>query len=359
MHDKEFNMTIKRINFCQELFNEFNDIIDVRSPSEFEEDHVPQSINLPVLTDKERALVGRIYKEENKFEAKKLGAALISKNISKHISENLIQKGKEWKPAIYCWRGGQRSYALATILSQIGWNVAVMEGGYKSFRKSISKFIDEEIGKFKIVLITGNTGTAKTEMLKALRQKGIQIVDLEELANHKGSVFGSQGQMQPSQKRFETALFKAFNEKKKNQYVVLEAESNKIGNISIPRGLWNIMKDASQIELIAPIDYRSSFLITQYSEIIKNKSLLKKQIRSLNHLSGSKQVDEWLKLAEEEKFSLLATSLMENHYDPRYKKSRLRNQRKIINTVNLDDISLEKIMAGAEQIKSVLTNYPD
>ena len=359
MHHKESNMTIKRINFCQKLFNEFSDIIDVRSPLEYEEDHVPRAINLPVLTNRERAIVGKVYKQENKFEAKKLGAALISKNISKHINQNLIKKGKEWKPIIYCWRGGQRSYALATILSQIGWDVTIMEGGYKSFRKSISKFIDEEIVNFKIVLITGNTGTGKTKMLKALKKNGVQIVDLEKLANHKGSVFGSQGQRQPSQKRFETELFKEFNEKNQSHYIVLEAESSKIGNISIPKGLWNVMKTAPQIELAASIDYRSSFLITQYSEIIKNKSLLKKQISSLLELSGSRQVNEWLKLADEKKFSLLAASLMESHYDPRYKKSRLRNKRKIISTIDLDDISLEKIRAGAEHIKSILSNYPD
>ena len=148
-----------------------------------------------------------------------------------------MAKTKDWKPLIYCWRGGQRSYALATILSQIGWDVGIIEGGYKSFRKVVTKFLDEEISEFKVILVAGNTGTAKTEMLRVLRAKEIQTIDLEQLANHKGSVFGSQGQKQPSQKRFETHLFSAFMENKKNKFIVMEAESNKIGNISIPKGL--------------------------------------------------------------------------------------------------------------------------
>ena len=348
-------MSINRINICPKALKDFDEIIDVRSPSEHEEDHIPSSINLPVLNDKERALVGTIYKQKNKFEAKKLGAALISKNISTSIKKTLLAKTKDWKPLIYCWRGGQRSYALATILNQIGWNVGIIEGGYKSFRKVVAKFLDEEISEFKVILVAGNTGTGKTEMLKVLRGKEIQTIDLEQLANHKGSVFGSQGQKQPSQKRFETHLFNAFMENKKDKFIVMEAESNKIGNISIPKGLWNIMKKAHQIELVASLECRSLFLVNQYSEIIKNQKLLEKQIKSLQSISGSKKITEWIALAKTGKFSLLGMSLMESHYDPRYKKSRLRNRRKIISSIELGDISNHKIEKAAEKIKYIIS----
>ena len=349
-------MSINRINICPKALKDFDEIIDVRSPAEYQEDHVPSSINLPVLNDKERALIGTIYKQKNKFEAKKLGAALISKNISLSIKKTLLTKTRDWKPLIYCWRGGQRSYALATILSQIGWDVGIIEGGYKSFRKVVTKFLDTEISAFKIILIAGNTGTAKTEMLKALSQKEIQTVDLEQLANHKGSVFGSQGQKQPSQKRFETNLFSVFMENKKDEFIVMEAESNKIGNIFIPKGLWSLMKKAPQIELVASLKNRSLFLVNQYSEITKNQKLLKKQIKSLERISGSKKITEWLALANDKKFSLLGMSLMENHYDPRYKKSRLRNRRKIISSIELEDISNHKLEKGAEKIKFIISS---
>ena len=138
-------------------------------------------------------------------------------------------------------------------------------------------------------------------MLKVLRKKEIQTVDLEQLANHKGSVFGSQGQKQPSQKRFETNLFSAFMDNKKDEFIVMEAESNKIGNISIPKGLWSLMKKAPQIELVASLKNRSLFLTNQYSEITKNQKLLKKQIKSLERISGSKKITEWLALANDQK----------------------------------------------------------
>ena len=349
-------MSINRINICPKVLKDFDEIIDVRSPAEYQEDHIPSSINLPVLNDKERALIGTIYKQKNKFEAKKLGAALISKNISLSIKKTLLTKTRDWKPLIYCWRGGQRSYALATILSQIGWDVGIIEGGYKSFRKVVTKFLDTEISTFKIILIAGNTGTAKTEMLKVLSQKEIQTVDLEQLANHKGSVFGSQGQKQPSQKRFETNLFSVFMENKKDAFIVMEAESNKIGNIFIPKGLWSLMKKAPQIELVASLKNRSLFLVNQYSEITKNQKLLKKQIKSLERISGSKKITEWLALADDKKFSLLGMSLMENHYDPRYKKSCLRNRRKIISSIELEDISNHKLEKGAEKIKFIISS---
>jgi len=350
-------MTISRINFSTSILNEFNDIIDVRSPLEYQEDHIPLSLNLPVLTDQERVLVGTTYKQKSKFEAKKMGAILISKNISNHLKKKLTGKEKDWKPLIYCWRGGQRSYAFATILSQIGWKVGILEGGYKSFRKSVTTFLDDKISDFKVVLLTGNTGTAKTSMLKVLKKREIQTIDLEALANHKGSVFGSQGQKQPSQKHFETNIFNEFKDKKRDQYILIEAESNKIGNLSIPRGLWAVMKNAPHIELCATIDNRSLFLVTQYSEITKDHELLEKQIKSLKSLSGSKKVNEWLNLAKQKKFVTLAKELIETHYDPRYSKGQLRNERKLIGSVDLENISPKKLLSAAEKIKGMLSNF--
>ncbi len=164
-------MAIKRISFSDIDMKRIDNMIDVRSPSEYMDDHIPGSINLPVLSDKERETIGTIYKQSSKFEAKKLGAALISKNISGHLKNYIREKNRNWYPLMYCWRGGQRSYAFATILDQIGWNVNVVDGGYKSFRKHVSEFLHTKMENYSLILLTGNTGTAKTKLLKFIEEK--------------------------------------------------------------------------------------------------------------------------------------------------------------------------------------------
>ena len=221
-------MTIKRVKFSDIQIHDFDDVIDVRSPLEFEDDRIPGSINLPVLSNTEREMIGTMYKQKSKFEAKKLGASIVSKNISDHLKNYLYNKSRDWLPLIYCWRGGQRSYALATILDQIGWKVEVVDGGYKSFRKHISEFLNRNIDRYYLILLTGNTGTAKTKVLNLIEKRNGQTIDLESLANHKGSVFGSQGQKQPSQKLFETLIYDKLVNLKTNEPIFVEAESNKL-----------------------------------------------------------------------------------------------------------------------------------
>ena len=343
-------MTIKRVKFSDIKIHDFDDVIDVRTPLEFEDDRIPGSINLPVLSNAERELIGTMYKQKSKFEAKKLGASIVSKNISDHLKDYLYNKNRDWLPLIYCWRGGQRSYALATILDQIGWKVEVVDGGYKSFRKHISEFLNRNIDRYNLILLTGNTGTAKTKVLNLIEKRNGQTIDLESLANHKGSVFGSQGQKQPSQKLFETLIYDKLVNLKTNEPIFVEAESNKIGNLHIPKEFWKLMKSAPQIELSATVEKRAKFLVEEYSEITTDLDLLEKQITSLSTIAGHKIVESWLLMAKNKEFYELVKQLMEKHYDPRYKRSLLRKKKEVFANLKIEDMSQKGLSSMVDRI---------
>ena len=214
---------------------EFDEIIDVRAPEEFAEDHIPTAINLPVLNDEERAIVGRIYVQESRFRARQHGAAIVTRNISAHLDEFLSGKPAKYRPLIYCWRGGMRSNAMATILAAIGWRVSVVKDGYRAWRRNVVFGLRENNASLNIILIDGQTGTAKTALLNRLHELGLQTLDLEGAANHRGSVFGGiAGEAQPSQKMFESRLWHRLASFDLEQPIFVEAESSLIGRCSIP-----------------------------------------------------------------------------------------------------------------------------
>lgn len=299
----------------------FDDIIDVRSEGEFARDHLPGAISLPVLSDAERALVGTTHHQQSSFDARKTGAALVARNAARHIEEVLHDRPGNWRALVYCWRGGQRSNSFATILSQIGWRVEVLEGGYKSWRRLVIEELTARDVASPIVLIDGNTGSAKTELLHLLRGLGWQVIDLEGLASHRGSVFGHMG-AQPAQAGFDTRIALELAALDPSRPVVIEAESAKVGEINLPARLWAAMKTAPRVVIRAPLSARAVYLARAYADVSADPARLARAIEQLRPLQPAKRIEDWLALARAGAFEALASGLMEHHYDPRYARQR-------------------------------------
>lgn len=328
----------------------FDTIIDVRAPSEFAHDHVPGAINLPVLSDTERTQVGTIYKQNSPFAARKLGAALVARNAAHHLQTALTDKPGRWQPLVYCWRGGQRSGSFATILSQIGWRVSVLEGGYKAWRSMVSADLYDTPFPAQVVLLSGGTGTGKTDILHHAATCGAQVIDLEGMAEHRGSVFGATG-AQPSQKLFETRLSMAIAALDPARPVLIEAESNRIGSIRLPPAIWEAMRRASVIEITAPLTERAAYIAHRYTEIGQDRALLEQILASLRKYHAAAQVQQWQAMAAQP--VELAQSLIAEHYDPRYAcVSRTPPEQ---HHIALDDLSHDALKQAAKRVCTTLS----
>jgi tRNA 2-selenouridine synthase len=302
----------------------FDQIIDVRSPAEWAEDHIPGAINLPVLDDAERARVGTIYKQESPFLARKIGGALVAQNAARHLMGPLADKPGSYRPLVYCWRGGQRSGSFASILEQIGWRVGLISGGYKTYRRLVVKAVYDAPFPAPVVILDGNTGTAKTDILAGLSARGVQVIDLEGLAHHRGSVFGGRAGGQPSQKAFEGAIARAIAGLDPARPVVVEAESSKIGALIVPPALWKAMSSARRLIVAAPLAARAAYLTRAYADILADRAALARILDGLRPLHPAEVIDAWLALAALGDDTTLAADLMARHYDPRYARHRAR-----------------------------------
>ena len=324
----------------------FDQLIDVRSPSEFAEDHIPGALSLPVLSDAERARVGTVYKQQDPFLARKLGAALVARNAARHLEGPLADRPYRWRPLVYCWRGGQRSGAFASILAQIGWRSDTIEGGYKSYRRLVVAAVHDTPLDRRLVLIDGNTGTAKTRLLALLAEAGAQVVDLEGLANHRGSLFGGRGG-QPTQKMFESRVAAALLPLDPDRPVFVEAEAAKVGDLLVPQALWRAMRAAPVIEIAAPLAARAAFLTGSYADLVADAAMLAARLNALRTFHPSERVEAWHRMAATGDHAGLAEGLMRDHYDPRYARAAGRRTAPVatIALETLDDASLTGALA--------------
>lgn len=304
---------------------DFDTVIDVRSPAEFAEDHVPGAINCPVLDNEERIRVGTLYKQDSPFAARKIGAALVARNIARHLDEQLSQFPKSWKPLIYCWRGGQRSGAFTHILREIGWSARRLEGGYKSWRHHVLVNLETLPRQFDFRVVAGPTGSGKSRLLEALAARGAQVLHLEELAAHKGSVLGNLPDVaQPSQKMFETRLYSALAGLQPERPVFVEAESRRIGALRLPDALNTAIHDAPCLRIEASLPARVEFLLKDYAYLCA-PGHLREQLERLKEVQGKERILHWQTLAGIGEYRALVVELLRDHYDPLYARSQQRN----------------------------------
>ncbi|ALT76892.1 tRNA 2-selenouridine(34) synthase MnmH [Paucibacter sp. KCTC 42545] len=300
----------------------FDAVIDVRSPSEFAEDHWPGALNWPVLGDEERRIVGTLYKA-SPFEARKLGAALVARNIAKHLDTHGADLQRNWRPLVYCWRGGQRSGAMHWFLGQIGFKSLQLVGGYKAYRAEVRSGLETMPLGLQLRVLCGRTGTGKTRLLQALRAQGGQVLDLEGLALHRGSVLGAlPGQPQPSQKRFDSLLWQALKSMDLSRPIFVESESRKIGQLRLPEPLHAAMRASATIFWVdMPDEARVQLLLQDYAHFIQQPEAFCALMDCLVTLRGRQKVERWQALARDGDFASVFAELMREHYDPGYERS--------------------------------------
>ncbi len=308
----------------------YDTIIDARSEDEYAEDCVPGAVNWPSLNNEERILIGTQYKQVSAFDAKKQGAALVARNIAKHIEAHVINKPKSWKPLVYCWRGGNRSGALATVLSKIGFKVDVIDGGYREYRRAVIAELEALPQQFTFKVVCGKTGTGKTRYLQTLQSQGEQILDLEALANHRGSVLGLKpGDVQPSQKMFESRVWATLRALDASRVVYVESESKKVGAVQVPEALISKMRESECVVLESTMQERVALLMDEYEFFVQDPKALHARLETLLALRGRETVERWKQWTSDTQdragFENFVRESLELHYDPTYETSMKRN----------------------------------
>ena len=302
---------------------DFDAVIDVRSPAEFAEDHLPGAVNWPVLDDEQRRIVGTLYVQSSALAARKLGAAMVARNIADHLDRWIADKPREWQPLVYCWRGGQRSGALAWFFDQIGFRSARLQGGYKGFRAVVRQDLADWPARFDFRVLAGRTGSGKTRLLQALAAEGAQVLDLEALACHRGSILGGlPGQPQPTQKHFDSRLWQALRALDAARPVFVESESKKIGRLQLPDALIERLHRHSRVLRVEMDDGpRIELLLEDYGFFARDSERFCQLLDGLVELRGREVVGRWQALARAGLWAEVFGQLMREHYDPLYLRS--------------------------------------
>lgn len=294
--------------------------IDVRSEGEFAEATIPGAVNIPVLENEERAAVGTLYHQAGPEQARRLGLKLVAPKLPQKLKA-VDQLAGEQDLVVFCWRGGDRSRVMSSLLDTMGYNVYRVVGGYKAYRQYVNAYLDREELTQKAVILHGLTGVGKTEVLAMLKERGLPALDLEGLAEHRGSVFGKVGlPPSPSQKTFESAIVKFFTTIGEDSIFIVECESRRIGKLLVPNPLMASIKNGIRVLLYAPIDRRVKRLQDIYtSGTESNINELQMAITSLEKRIGRNKVDSLNSMLAEGNFEPVIIYMLKYYYDPLYK----------------------------------------
>lgn len=327
----------------------FDTLIDVRSPAEFALDHIPGAINCPVLDNDQRVIVGTLYKQTGAFEARRVGAAMVAANIARHLQESFADKPAQWKPMVYCWRGGMRSGSMVTVMRLVGWDAQQLAGGYKTWRRHVIAQIEALCPQLDLRVLVGATGSAKTRILQAMAAQGHQVLDLEDFAAHKGSLLGAlPGIPQPSQTAFETRIAEVLDRIDLSRPLFIEGESRKIGRIALPQPLVDRLRAGSCVEIDATAEARLAYLLRDYAYVGAAPEALMRQLALLTELHGKVVIGQWQQWAEQGELAPLVRELIARHYDPAYARSQSShftrwNERKTVAADDLSDVAIERL----------------
>jgi tRNA 2-selenouridine synthase len=343
-------MSVLKINI--KSFLELSDTIpiaDVRSPSEFNDGHIPGAINIPLFDDKEREAVGIKYKNEGRLPAiieglKHTGPALLNK------LEQGLKSANNGKLLVHCWRGGMRSEAMAWLFSLGDLEISILEGGYKSYRHYVTEILSE---KRKMIILGGMTGSSKTHILKTLKSSGQQGLDLEQLANHKGSAFGSLGQLpQPTTEQFGNSLYTELVKFKKDLPLWVEDESRNIGSVFMPDSFYQNMQETPVIVLVMDLNMRLPRLLEEYSSY--PQATLKESVLKISKRLGGDKTQDAILAIETGDFAK-AIEIVLYYYDKAYLFGLKKKDSKYIIYVNTDTDDIEsnaaKVLEASKNIK--------
>ncbi|WP_042142268.1 tRNA 2-selenouridine(34) synthase MnmH [Paucisalibacillus sp. EB02] len=328
-------------------------LVDVRSPKEFEQGTIPGSINIPIFTDDERAEVGTIYKQVGPDAAKERGLQIFSQKLPAYIREF---KKINTPMTVFCWRGGMRSKTAATVLELMDIHSTRLAGGIRSYRNFVVEYLEKETFQPEFIVFNGFTGTGKTAILKKLADNGYPVMDFEQMANHRGSIFGHIGLNPSNQKRFDSLLVERMIDYKNSPFVFVEGESKRIGKVVIPDFLYEKKEKGIQLIIQMPIEERVRNILDDYhpweypEKFFEAFHIIKKRI----HTPVAKQTEEFLK---QEEFTEATRLLLTHYYDPRYEHATkdFQGERMIIKAKNVED-AYNKIIETLEVTGNLTSN---
>lgn len=313
--------------------------IDVRAPLEYDEDHIPGAINLPIFSNEERKEVGTLYRVTGRDDAVRRGTEIGGKNIGSII--NSLMEYRDRNIVIYCARGGMRSGSVAALVNSLGISTCRITDGYKSYRRYVNSFLETVRVEQRLFVLQGFTGAGKTEIISHIENS----IDLEQMAGHRSSVFGAIGLCQKSQKHFETEICKRLKELEQQRYIVIEGESQKVGNLHIPQNIFRQMRGAPVIYIDTPIERRVEIIRKEYARFNEHEKILG-TVASLRNRLGSKKTDELTALYNSGKIDGFIEMLLVDYYDKLYSHTLDRfNYIAVIKNNNSEEAAKETIAA--------------